>query len=176
VDFQERPGTSMIIDVVDPRDKPVGTISRREVLAAGQNFRVAHLFLFNSRGDLLIQQLSCLRERHPLAWGSSVAGYLFAGETYDEAILRRTTQELGRAIQPVSFLGRTRMEDVASEKFIGLFSAHDDGPFDIDPSHIERVEFLPVAEISRMMNYDERPFTPTFRHLFQFYTAQTPTG
>jgi isopentenyldiphosphate isomerase len=176
VDLQQRPTTSMIIDVVDPRDRPVGTISRREVLAAGQNFRVAHLFLFNSRGELLVQQLSALRERHPLAWGSSVAGYLFAGETYDEAILRRTTQELGRAIHPVSFLGRTRMEDVASEKFIGLFGAQDDGPFDIDRSHIERIEFLPVAEISRSMNYDERPFTPTFRHLFHFYSAQTLIG
>jgi isopentenyldiphosphate isomerase len=166
---EQRPSSDMIIDTVDHFDYPVGTIVRREVLETGHNFRVAHLFLFNTAGELLIQQLSAHRERHPLAWGSSVACYLFAGETYDDGIQRRAVQELGREIAPISFIGRTRMQDLESEKFIGLFSATDSGPFTIDQQHIERVEFLPLVEIARLMANGERVFTPTFRHVFSFY-------
>jgi isopentenyldiphosphate isomerase len=164
----------MIIDIVDRFDHPLGTIARREVLETGHNFRVAHLFLFNTRGELLIQQLSSKRERHPLAWGSSVACYLFAGENYDEAIRRRMAQELGRELAPISFIGRTRMQDLDSEKFIGLFCATDDGPFTVDRDHIEKVEFLPVSEIARMMSGGEHSFTPTFKHLFSFYSSTLP--
>jgi isopentenyldiphosphate isomerase len=165
----------MLIDTVDPFDRPIGTVSRREVLRTGQNFRVAHLFVFNSRSELLIQQLSSNRERHRLAWGSSVAAYLFAGETYDEAIRRRTQQELGRALSPVVLAGRTKMQDLSSEKFISLFTATDDGPFTIDRGHIERVEFLPLDTISSLMSSGERTFTPTFRHLFSFYSTGSAT-
>src|SRR5207248_10602292 len=99
------------------------------------------------------------------------ACYLFSGETYDEAIRRRTGQELGRQITPISFVGRTKMQDLESEKFIGLFCATDDGPFAIDREHIERVEFLPVGEIARLMRGGGRTFTQTFRHLFSFYLS-----
>jgi len=172
--FAEYPGTEMVIDTVDRLDRPMGTIVRRDVLETGHNFRVAHLFVFNSAGDLLIQQLSPKRERNPLAWGSSVASYLFAGETYDEAIRRRTAQELGREIAPISFIGRTRMRDLASEKFIGLFRATDDGPFVFDDEHIEQIEFLPIVEISRLIGSGGRTFTPTFLHLFAFYLSTLP--
>ncbi len=169
---QEQPSTNMVIETVDTFDRPLGAIVRREARKTGHNFRVAHLFVFNSAGELLVQQLAASRERNPLAWGSSVAAYLFAGESYDEAIRRRTAQELGRHIEPVSFLGRTRMQDGRSEKFIGLFRASDDGPFTIDRGHIASVEFLPIATITRMMATGERAFTPTFRHLFSFYGGE----
>jgi len=164
----------MLIDTVDPLDRPIGTAVRRDVLATKENFRVAHLFLFNSAGELLLQQLSPNRKRHPRAWGSSVASYLFSGETYEEAIVRRTAQELGRAISPAWLFGLTPMKDDSSEKFIGLYGAVDDGPFDEDRDHIARVEFLPVEKIERLMKKGEREFTPTFRHLFSFFRCLQP--
>lgn len=175
MDSQARPSSEMIVDTVDRFDGAMGTIVRREVLETGHNFRVAHLFLFNTRGELLLQQLSSKRERHPLAWGSSVACYLFAGETYDEAIRRRTAQELGRDLASIPFVDRTRMQDLDSEKFIGLFCATDDGPFVIDRDHIAQIDFLPMADIARMMSRGERVFTPTFRHLFSFYLGTIAT-
>ena len=67
------------------------------------------------------------------------------------------------------------MQDLASEKFIGLFRAYDDGPFTIDREHIESVEFLPVPEIVRLSASGERQFTPTFMHLISFYMG-VPTS
>jgi isopentenyl-diphosphate Delta-isomerase len=169
VDDYATPSPKMIIDTVDLLDRPRGTTIRRNALARKQNFRVAHLFLFNTAGELLVQQLADTRKRHPLAWGSSVAAYLFAGETYGDAIQRRTAQELGREIAGVEFMGATRMHDLESEKFISLFCGQYDGPFEIDTQHVAAIEFLRVAKIRSMLTSGSRTFTPTFRHLFAFY-------
>lgn len=93
------PSQDSLIGVVDARDRPVGTIERGRVLEAGKGFRVAHVWVYSGE-RLLLQQLGRHRERHPLAWGSSVAGYLHSGESYLEAGRRRLLEELGLDLRP----------------------------------------------------------------------------
>ena len=75
----------MLIDAVDNQDNVTGRIKRNEALRRHANFRVVHILLFNHHGNLLLQQLAVTRERHPGAWGSSVAAYVASGETYKQA-------------------------------------------------------------------------------------------
>lgn len=161
----------MLIDAVDDHDVPKGVIKRSEVLRSHTNFRVAHTFLFNRRDELLVQQLAPTRERHPRQWGSSVAGYLFAGESYRDAAERRLLQELGLRQVDLHEYGKTVMDDCGCKKFIALFVATCEGPFQPDQSHIEDLEFLPIDTIKQQVNNRERVFTPTFLHLLDFYRA-----
>jgi len=159
------PYPEMTVNTVDDHDSVMGTIARKFVLPTAHNFRVAHLLLSNSRGEILLQQLARSRDRHPLAWGSSVACYLFAEETYEEAIRRRAVQELGCEPGAIVFRGRTAMQDIDSRKFIGIFTGHSEGPFHIDKAQIERVEFVAPNEIEQAVRSGSRTFTPTFRHI-----------
>jgi isopentenyl-diphosphate delta-isomerase len=84
----------MLIDTVDKCDQVVGTIEKSAALRAGVNFRVVHVFVFNEDDLLLIQQIPG-GKRHAGLWGSSVAGYVYSGETYEAAARRRLAQELG---------------------------------------------------------------------------------
>lgn len=163
----ELPSPNMVINTVDDHDAVLGTIARKSVLTTGHNFRVAHLLLSNSAGEILLQQLSSKRERHPLAWGASVACYLFDGEDYAQAIQRRVIQELGAAPDSIDFVAKTAMPDGESMKFIGVFAAKSEGPFHIDREHIERVEFVSSSKIAEEMRNGARVFTPTFRHIFE---------
>src|SRR4051812_14416667 len=85
---------AMLIDRVDRSDAVIGPIERRRVFELRANFRVVHVFVLDGRGRLLLQQIPHGGKRHPGHWGSSVAGYVFAGEGYDEAARRRLGQEL----------------------------------------------------------------------------------
>src|SRR5262245_26897812 len=117
-----QPSPDMMVDIVDATDRVVGSAPRKEVFRIGQGFRVAHVFVFNRDGHLLIQRLAPARDRHPLRWGSSVAAYLFAGETYIDAARRRLSQELSLADpSPLSVL-HTSMVDDGCMKWISLFS------------------------------------------------------
>jgi isopentenyldiphosphate isomerase len=165
---------SMIIDAVDQTDTPVGVIPRAEVFKKHANFRVSHVLIFNSRGELLLQRLALTRNRNPGAWGSSVASYLFSSENYVQAAQRRVPQELGISDFVLVPLGKTEMIDDGCLKFISVFQSCNEGPFRYDPAHIDRVEFVSLYEIRRMIESDGRIFTPTFLQVFRFYLSLRP--
>jgi hypothetical protein len=57
-------------------------------------------------------------------------------------------------------------------KFISVFTVNSDGPFSLDRSQIEEIEFVSPVGIQSMIDEGTRLFTPTFLHVFQFYQAQ----
>jgi isopentenyldiphosphate isomerase len=162
----------MVVDAVDESDAPIGIIPRNKVLRQHANFRVAHDLVFNSLGELLVQQLASTRTRHPGYWGSSVAAYLFAGESYRDAAERRLAEELGVNDAKLNYVGKTSMEDEESLKFIAVFATTHDGPFAFDRNHIEGLEFLSKQVIHELHASGARKFTPTFLRAFAFYESR----
>jgi isopentenyldiphosphate isomerase len=162
------PTTDTPIDAVDGDDHRIGTVTRGDALRTGSNFRTAHVFVFNRRGELLLQRLSGSRERHPDRWGSSVAAYLYAGETYEHAAVRRLEEELGlsASIRPV---GKLEMHDEQSLKFVELFRTQCDQARIAEPDHVAALRFVVPSEISREMQADQTRFTPTFVELFRAF-------
>jgi len=159
-----------VLDRVDEQDQPVGTIARADLFRVHANFRVAHVFIFNPSGELLLQELAPTRLRHPGRWGSSVAAYVAAGEDYVQAARRRLLEELGIAGMQLDEIGKTQMSDEGCHKFITLYAGLQPGPFAIDSSHISKIEFAPLDLIRRTAAQDPSRFTPTFLHLLDFYT------
>jgi isopentenyl-diphosphate delta-isomerase len=162
----------MVIDAVDQHDVPISSIPRNQVFRQRVNFRVVHDLIFNFRGELLVQQLASTRDRHPGYWGSSVAAYLFAGESYRAAAERRLAEELGVRDVPLTYVGKTSMEDDGSHKFISVFAATCNGPFSFDRSHIESLEFLPRHVIHELQAAGSRTFTATFLRVLSFYESR----
>jgi isopentenyldiphosphate isomerase len=121
------PSATSLIDRVDDNDQPVGVVERREVFRERAGFRVAHVFVFNDVGRVLLQRVGRSGTRSPMLYGSSVAGYLFAGESYLEAAQRRLREEL-MLESPLSTVGSVRMNDRGSTKFIRLFRTIGDNP------------------------------------------------
>jgi isopentenyldiphosphate isomerase len=163
---------TMLVDRGNLEDEPIGVIPRNQVFSQRAGFRVAHVLIFNSNRELLIQQLASTRSRHAGYWGSSVAAYLFAGESYRQAAERRLVEELGVHDVPLNYLGKTSIEDEASHKFIAVFTAIYEGPFSFDRSHIERLEFLPTQLIHELQAIGSRNFTPTFLRVLSFYESK----
>jgi len=162
------PTPSTLIDAVNERDEEVGTVLRGEALRQGQNFRTAHVFILNRNGCLLLQRLASQRERHPDRWGSSVAAYLFAGETYRDAAVRRMREELGVTAKLES-VGKIEMQDLESLKFVSLFLAHADEAAIRDPAHIAQLKYWPIEEVEAGLETRCEIFTPTFVQLFRTF-------
>ena len=84
-----------IFDVVDENDQVTGQNTRGEVHANRLLHRAVHVFVFNKRGDLLLQQRSMFKDVHPGVWDSSVSGHLDSGEDYAAAAVRELDEEMG---------------------------------------------------------------------------------
>lgn len=162
------PTAAAWIDRVDAADRPVGRVRRRDVFAEGAGFRVAHVFVFDSARRLLLQQLSGLRDRHPLCWGSSVAAYLHPDEDYATAAARRLREELELDL-PLTKHGSFRMEDDGAIKFVSLFTTVGDDPRIGEPEHIHRLAWWLPDDLDQALAADPEPFTPTFQRVYAFY-------
>ena len=164
------PSASAPIDWVDASDKPIKTVDRGEVFRRRAGFRVIHIFLFNPQGEMLLQQLGRQRDRNPLKWGSSVAGYLNAGEEYLDGAARRLREELGLST-PLAKFGSVVMPDQGARKFITLYLTTAASATVAEPGHIESLRFASASQIQEQVGAWPDNFTETFVFLFQFYLS-----
>jgi len=155
----------MLIDMVDDQDRVVGQVRRDDVFRLRANFRVAHAFVFNRRGELLLQQIAP-GKRHAGRWGSSMAGYVHSGEGYSEAAHRRLKEELG-IIAQVEQAKYLSMEDSGCRKFITLFTVQYEGPLAPAPAEVSSIELRSPSEVSELLFQEESRFTPTFAFIFE---------
>lgn len=84
------------IDIVDKFGKPLDKVAlKSEAHNNGWYHNTIHLWLYTKTGEILLQQRSHKKAIHPLLWDVSAAGHIDAGETFTEAALRETKEELG---------------------------------------------------------------------------------
>jgi isopentenyl-diphosphate delta-isomerase len=85
-----------LVVLVDKDNQQIGTALKAKIHTANTPLhRGFSVFLFNSRGELLLQQRSRVKKTFPLVWSNSVCGHPGAGETPIEAARRRLKNELG---------------------------------------------------------------------------------
>jgi isopentenyl-diphosphate delta-isomerase type 1 len=158
-----------LFDVVDEQDRVVRQAPRSEVHAGHWLHRASHIFVFNSRGELLVHRRSATKDECPLLYTSSASGHLAAGEGYEIAAVRELQEELGLT-SPVEFLTVIPANGAAtSYEHSGLFRTMTDEPPCFDPGEIESGAFLSLDEVSRRVAASPDSFTPCFRTLFAWY-------
>ena len=88
-----------LIDLFDKHRRPTGYVTARgNTLATGMYRLVVHICIFNSRGEMLIQQRQSTKKIFPDKWDISVGGQVDAGETSEFAAQREIEEELGLSI------------------------------------------------------------------------------
>lgn len=165
---------SMQVSAVDTRDRVLRSVSRAEVLPQKLNFRVVHVLLFNHCGEIMLQRLPASHDRHPGLWGSSVAGYVAAGETYREAAARKLREELDLEPKQLRYVGKAVMADGDSKKFIGVFAMELATAFMPSPAHFAALQFVPLADVGKALKTDESSYTETFAHVLAFAQKRAP--
>ncbi len=89
------------IDIVTATGEPTGkTALKSEAHKNGWYHNTIHLWLYTKNDEILLQQRSHKKVIHPLLWDVSAAGHIDAGETFADAALRETKEEIGLTLKP----------------------------------------------------------------------------
>jgi phosphomevalonate kinase len=150
-----------ILDIVDENDNVIDQRTRTEVHSSNKLIhRAAHVFVFNSKGELLLQKRSLKKKQYAGFWGD-VAGHMDAGEEYEKAAGRELKEELGISAR-LEFLMKLRKDFKNDQEIITIFKCIHEGPFKPNPGEVEFVKFFPLEKIKEMMERGE-DFTPGTR-------------
>jgi len=157
-----------IFDIVDDHDRVIGQAARS---ACHGNpalvHRVAHVLVFNSRDEMLLQKRSLNKDVQPGKWDTSVGGHLDPGETYLEAAKREFQEELGVAGVPLTFLYHSRIRNSFESENVASYLARYDGPIAFAESEIQEVRFWSAEAIKEALG--SGIFTPNFEQEWAMY-------
>lgn len=153
---------SDLIDVLSSSGIRTGEIlSREEVHRLGKYHRAIHLYLFNSKNEILLQKRSLTVDHYPGVFSISVLGHVHAGEFSSAAVNREVQEELGidASQLKLDFLFSFFQEAILSETYIDrqfsdvyITRANIDRNLIIpDPSEVSEIKFVSFESFREMV-------------------------
>lgn len=120
---------------------------------------VVHLHVFNSAGELYLQQRPAWKDIQPDKWDTAVGGHVDLGESVEQALRREAREELGIAGFTPQLVDRYVFESSRERELVFTFRTVYDGP--VTPSdELAGGRFWSVAEIREHL--ERGIFTPNF--------------
>ncbi|MDP6375619.1 MAG: NUDIX domain-containing protein [Pseudomonadales bacterium] len=162
-------------EVFDEAGALVGLVARSEVHRLGLWHRSAHVFLYNTSAEMLIQKRSQDKDLYAGLWDYAVGEHLQPGETFEAGALRGLREELGVAGVALTEIGtvrRFRFETaqgaIDAEEQQAFRCVHD-GPFEPDPVEVAQIEFVSIEDLAGDVTAHPSCYTPWFvRDLTEF--------
>jgi isopentenyl-diphosphate Delta-isomerase len=166
-----------LFDVVDENDRVIRQARRVDVHRHGWWHRAVHALVFNQEGGVLLQKRSLWKDLAPGCWDSSCSGHLDAGEDYDAAIVRELGEELGlRGFAPPQRWRRLLACAETGWEFVWVYHLRHEGPFEVPPAEIDRVEWFDPAQVSEAILRQPAEYAPAFRHLWALLAPELVDG
>jgi isopentenyl-diphosphate Delta-isomerase len=164
-----------LFDVVDADDRVIRQERRSVVHAQGLAHRAVHVFLFNSRGQLLVQRRSASKDEYPLTYTSSASGHVAAGETYEECAPRELQEEIGIEAPLERLVKLPASPETAHEQTV-LFRAVSDAVPIPDEEEVASVTYFSLDELRALKSVDPAAFSPPFAALVDWYWEHAHPG
>jgi isopentenyl-diphosphate delta-isomerase len=154
--------------LVDASDREIGFMSKARCHEGrGVLHRAFSLFIFNSEGQLLMQQRSAAKRLWPGYWSNSCCSHPRRGESLQFAAHRRLWQELGMrcALSPLfKFRYQAQFDATGAEnEMCSVYIGCSDEPVCANVHEIADWCWIDPAQLQAELQRGARRFTPWFR-------------
>lgn len=156
--------------LVDENDTPIGTMEKMEAHEKGVLHRAFSVFLFNDKGELLLQQRAHEKYHSGGLWTNTCCSHPRENESTVEAGRRRLKEEMGISTEleaSFHFIYRAELDNNLTEYeldhvLIGTFN----GTPEINTAEVADWKFSPLERIKEEMETFPERYTAWFRIVF----------
>ncbi len=157
---------------VNEHDQEIGQLSKADCHDGhGLLHRAFSLFVFNPKGELLLQQRGDDKRLWPGYWANSCCSHPRAGETLEIATQRRLQEELGMTCELMHlyhFIYQADFGDLGAEhELCHVFIGQTNAPVNANPTEIANWRFVAPADLDREINENPERFTPWLKMEWQ---------
>ena len=156
--------------LVNERDEQTGSMEKMEAHQKGILHRAFSIFIFNNKGEMLIQQRASGKYHNPGLWTNACCSHPMPGEATQLAAERRLNEELGftTPLEKVfSFTYKVDFENGLTEhEFDHVFTGDYDGEIKANCSEVKDYCYKTLEEISLSLESHPQKFTPWFKIAF----------
>jgi isopentenyl-diphosphate delta-isomerase len=153
--------------VIDETDKEIGNGSKMDIHRRGILHRAFSIFVFNSKGKLLIQQRLKNKYHSGGLWTNTCCSHQRLGETLEESTHRRLIEEMGfdcELTEIFTFKYRANLDhDLIENELDHVFI----GRYEKDPlpniDEVEGFKWISVADIQKDIKKNPDNYTYWFK-------------
>jgi isopentenyldiphosphate isomerase len=155
------PTSGELLDVVNEYGEPTGQVlDKKTIHAQGIRHRDVHVWVTNGE-DVLQQQRNDDKTIMPGAWDISVGGHVGMGESYRDAAVRETHEELGLALPPerlkriglvatqLEFPGWKRPHNIVGDNFVVYEPGLSLDDLQLQESEVQGARWYPIDRLER---------------------------
>lgn len=159
--------------LVNSDDEVLGLMEKQQAHINGLLHRAFSVFLFNNKGEILLQKRSPKKYHSPNQWTNAVCSHPRNGESYNDGALRRVNEELGIQVEiseKFSFIykadvGGGLWEHELDHVFIGNYN----GNFNLNKDEVEEVRYISMEKLDEEMSKNPENFTEWFKIILEEY-------
>lgn len=141
-------------DIYDENAKPTGEVVERTdaILPAGKYHIVVHIWLYNDKGEVLIQQRAPHVYWMPGKWATT-GGSVISGEDSKAGAIREVQEELGITLQPsdLKFISRVKRKSALTDIYVAKTDATLSNMKLEDA--VDAVKYVNVMDLHEMIDY-----------------------
>lgn len=159
-----------LIDIYDENNEPTGEKQMKsEAHRLGLWHRVAHVWIYNQKGEILLQLRAKDKLLYPNMWDISAAGHISAGEDAIVSAVRETQEEIGLEISlnDLKFFKIKKhsaiYQNIKNNEFFYIYFLQYDDSINILKKQEEEVadlKFLSLIEVEEGLKNSPDDFAP----------------
>ncbi|MCF8341254.1 MAG: isopentenyl-diphosphate Delta-isomerase [Chitinophagaceae bacterium] len=157
--------------LVSPQDEEMGYMEKMEAHQLGLLHRAFSVFLFNSKGEMLLQKRAISKYHSGGLWTNACCSHPRKGETIEQAASRRTREELGcePELQKIhTFIYKAALDNNLTEhEFDHVLVGNYEGEMNLNVNEVSEIVYLPIQQIRQEMNEQPDKFTVWFKIIFE---------
>lgn len=125
-----------ILVEVDKNDNVIEEIVKRDAHSDSTRYhRAAHIMIFNSHGEVILQKRSFNKFTSPGKWDMH-GGHQVAGQSIEQCAVAELSEELGITTD-LKFHHKGLYQDDFQSEYFYLFVGTSDGPYGFDKNEVE---------------------------------------
>ena len=157
--------------LVDTNDVPLGTMPKMEAHEKAVLHRAFSVFIFNDKGELMLQQRAAHKYHSPLLWTNTCCSHQRDGESNIEAGKRRLIEEMGfktNLKEIFSFVYKAPFDNGLTEHeldhvMIGNFN----GVPKINPDEVASFKWMTLEAVKKDIELQPNIYTAWFKIIFK---------
>jgi isopentenyl-diphosphate delta-isomerase len=156
--------------LVNEQDIMTGALEKMEAHKKGLLHRAFSVFIFNSKGEMLLQQRAISKYHSGGLWTNSCCSHPRPGEDTIAAAQRRLQEEMGFTIGLEKIFDFTYRADfnngLTEYEFDHVFTGEYEGAIDFDPHEVMDYCYKSLEEVRNSLRQHPQKFTHWFQLAF----------
>jgi len=157
--------------LVDTHDTPVGQMEKMEAHLKGELHRALSILIFNSNGEVLLQQRAFSKYHTPGLWSNTACSHPRPGEVSLEAATRRLEEEMGFTTtlnESFDFIYKAHFENgLIEHEYDHVFFGTFDGKPAINPEEANDYKWINPVDLMEEMRSNPELYTVWFRIIME---------